>query len=63
MREFPDSVWDAFGTAAQETLDEYMGDELFAKIRESAYTSMASSSGWIDRSINAFARQRDRVLG
>ena len=63
VREFPDSVWDAFGTAAQETLDEYMGDELFAKIRESAYTSMASSSGWIDRSINAFARQRDLVLG
>jgi TRAP-type mannitol/chloroaromatic compound transport system substrate-binding protein len=61
--EFPDSVWDAFGKAAQDTLDEYMDDELFARIRESASTSMRASSGWIDRSINAFASQRDRVLG
>ena len=61
--EFPDSVWDAFGGAAKETLDEYMDDELFAQIRESVTTSMKSSSGWIDKSINAFAAQRDRVLG
>jgi len=61
--EFPDSVWDAFGQAANETLDEYMDDELFAKIRNSADASMKSSSGWINRSINAFAAQRDRVLG
>ncbi len=63
VREFPDSVWDAFGSAAAETLDEYMDDELFARIRESVSTSVRSSSGWIDKSINAFARQRDRVLG
>ena len=61
--EFPDSVWDAFGQAANETLEEYMDDELFARIRESAMTSMQSSAGWIDSSINAFASQRNRVLG
>ncbi|MDA7429062.1 TRAP transporter substrate-binding protein [Primorskyibacter aestuariivivens] len=61
--EFPDSVWDAFGQAASDTLDEYMDDELFAKIRNSAEESMKSSAGWIDKSINAFASQRDRVLG
>ncbi|MCJ7873613.1 TRAP transporter substrate-binding protein [Marinovum sp. 2_MG-2023] len=61
--EFPDSVWDAFGQAASDTLDEYMDDELFVKIRESANTSMQASNGWIDKSINAFARQRTRVLG
>jgi len=27
--EFPDSVWDAMGTAAAETMDQYNGDELF----------------------------------
>ncbi|MCG6882324.1 MAG: TRAP transporter substrate-binding protein [Silicimonas sp.] len=63
VREFPDSVWDAMGKAAKDTLDEYMGDELFARIRGSVETSVASSSGWIDKSINAFARQRDRVNG
>ena len=63
VMEFPDSVWDAFGRVANETLDEYMDDELFARIRESANASMASSSGWIDRSINTITRQRDRVLG
>ncbi|MBT8458792.1 MAG: ABC transporter substrate-binding protein, partial [Boseongicola sp.] len=63
VREFPDSVWDAMGAAAQEVLDENMGDELFKKIYDSMRTSMASSSGWINRSINTYAAQRDRVLG
>ena len=63
VREFPDSVWDAMGAAAQSVLDENMGDELFKKIYDSMRASMASSSGWINRSINAYAAQRDRVLG
>ena len=61
--EFPDSVWDAFGTAASETLDQYMDDELFARIRASAEASMKSSSGWIERSEGVYRRQRDRILG
>ncbi|NBT31163.1 MAG: ABC transporter substrate-binding protein [Rhodobacteraceae bacterium] len=61
--EFPDSVWDAFGAASKETLDQYMGDELFARIRASAEASMKSSSGWITRSEGTYRTQRDRVLG
>ena len=63
VREFPDSVWDAFGAASQEVLDENMGDELFARIRNSAMESMAASSGWLTASEGAYRAQRDRVLG
>ncbi|MEM7488902.1 MAG: ABC transporter substrate-binding protein, partial [Pseudomonadota bacterium] len=62
VREFPDTVWDAMGTAAQETLQQYMGDELFARISDSAMTSMTASSNWITRSEGAYRTQRDRVL-
>ncbi|MGR3541894.1 MAG: TRAP transporter substrate-binding protein [Hasllibacter sp.] len=61
--EFPDSVWDAFGTAANEVLDENMGDELFAQIRNSYTESLRGSSSWIQRSEGAYREQRDRVLG
>ncbi len=63
VREFPDSVWDAFGAASQEVLDENMGDELFARIRNSAMESMASSSSWLTASEGVYRGQRDRVLG
>jgi len=63
VREFPDSVWDAFGAASQEVLDENMGDELFARIRASADESMAASSAWLTVSEGAYRTQRDRVLG
>ncbi len=61
--EFPETVWDAMGNAASETLDQYMGDELFARIRNSAEASMKASSNWITRSEGAYRAQRDRVLG
>ena len=61
--EFPDSVWDAMGAASKETLDGYMDDELFAKIRASAEESMKSSSGWLVKSEGAYRAQRDRVMG
>ncbi len=61
--EFPDSVWDAFGTASKETLDQYMGDEIFARIRASAEESMKTTSNWITRSEGSYRAQRDRVLG
>jgi TRAP-type mannitol/chloroaromatic compound transport system substrate-binding protein len=63
VMEFPDSVWDAFGAAAKETLDENMGDELFARIRNSVESSMAASSGWLVKSEGVYRSQRDRVLG
>lgn len=61
--EFPDSVWDAFGKATKETLDEFMEDELFAKVRNSVEASMKASSGWITKSEGSYRVQRDRVLG
>ncbi len=63
VRTFPDDVWDAFGRASQEVLDENMGDEIFARVRESAMSSMAASSAWIEASEGLYRRQRDRVLG
>jgi len=61
--EFPDSVWDAMGVAAAETMDQYNGDELYDRIRGSYETSMAESSSWISQSEGAYRTQRDRVRG
>ncbi len=61
--EFPDSVWDAFGAASQEVLNENMGDELFKRTYDSAIASMRSSSSWLKRSSTAYVAQRDRVIG
>ena len=63
LREFPDSVWDAFGTASAEVMDENMGDELFALVRNSVMDSMRASSDWLNRSEGTYRRQRDRVVG
>lgn len=61
--QFPDSVWDAFGAASVETLDQYAGDEIYDRLRASYNTSMVSSSGWIQKSESAYRAQRDRVMG
>jgi len=61
--EFPDSVWDAMGTAATETMDQYAGDDIYDRLRASYNASMAASSGWIQRSEGAYRAQRDRVMG
>jgi len=61
--QFPDDVWDAFGRASKEVLDQYMGDELFARIRTSFEASMAKSSDWIQKSDGFYVEQRNRVLG
>ena len=61
--EFPDSVWDAFGVAAREVTEENLSDEMFARVHESAMTSMAASSNWITRSEGTYRAQRDRVMG
>jgi TRAP-type mannitol/chloroaromatic compound transport system substrate-binding protein len=60
---FPDSVWDAMGVAAQETLAQYRGDELYDRIMDSAMASMRSSSNWITRSEGTYRAQRDRIMG
>ena len=61
--EFPDSVWDAFGTASAEVHAENMGDDLYKKIHDDYQASLKASSGWIDRAEGAYRAQRDRVLG
>ena len=61
--QFSDDVWDAFGRASAEVMDENMGDELFAIIRASFEASMASSSSWINKSDGYYVEQRNRVLG
>ncbi|MBL1434764.1 MAG: TRAP transporter substrate-binding protein [Rhodobacteraceae bacterium] len=63
VREFNDSIWDAFGAASEEVLDGYMDDALFAEIRASVSASMAASSDWIQKSEGAYRAQRDRVRG
>jgi len=62
-KEFPDDVWDAFGKAAIDTLDENMDDELFAKVRGSVEEAMRLSSRWNGLSSGAYTAQRDRVMG
>ena len=61
--EFPDSVWDAMGVAAAETLDQYAGDDIYDRIRASYNESLSASSSWIERSEGTYRAQRDRVLG
>ncbi|MCA0940700.1 TRAP transporter substrate-binding protein [Yangia mangrovi] len=61
--EFPDSVWDAFGAAAKEVVEEPMADEIYKKCYDSYYASLKSSAQWISRSEGAFSAQRNRVMG
>lgn len=60
--QFSDDVWDAFGAASKEVMDENMNDELFAKIRGSWEESLASSSQWLEKSDGYYVQQRNRVL-
>ena len=41
--QFSDDVWDAFGRASAEVMNENMGDKLFAKIRTSFEASIELS--------------------
>ena len=61
--QFSDDVWDAFGRASAEVMDENMDDDLFATIRESFETSLATSASWISKSDGYYVNQRVRVLG
>ncbi len=62
IQEFSDDIWDAFGNASVEVLNQYTSDELFKKIHNSAQASMRSSSGWLEVSDSAYSAQRNRVL-
>lgn len=61
--QFSNDVWDAFGAASKEVMDENMGDELFARTRASFEVSLATSASWINKSDGYYVEQRVRVLG
>ena len=60
--QFSDEIWDAYGQASKEVLDQYMDDEMFAEIRASAEAAMEATSGWMSESDTAYTQQRNRVL-
>ena len=61
--EFPESVWDAFGKAAKETLEESVDDPLYKKIYDSMRESMNKTSTWLGVAENAYTAQRNRIWG
>ena len=61
--QFSDDVWDAFGAASAEVMDENMDDSIFADIRNSFEESLANSASWINKSDGYYLQQRIRVLG
>jgi len=61
VREFPEDVWDAFGTAAAEVREENMGDPIYAEIAESYFAAIAETSGWWEIGDGEYIRQRNRV--
>jgi len=62
VMEFPDDVWDSFAAGAKAALDDFMGDELFARIRESQEASVRSTYEWTSISDDVFTRQRSRTM-
>ncbi|MCT4577306.1 MULTISPECIES: TRAP transporter substrate-binding protein [Donghicola] len=62
LMEFTDDVWDLFGTASLQAMDEFMDDPMYAEIRTSFEESMKSSSEWLQRADRSYVQQRDRVL-
>lgn len=59
--QFSDDVWDAFGRASAEVMDENMDDDLFARTRESFETSLTASAEWLSKSDAFYVEQRERV--
>lgn len=61
--QFSDDIWDAYGRASAEVMDENMDDDLFVQVRESFESSLATSAAWLQQSDSFFVEQRVRVLG
>ena len=60
--DFSDEIWDAFGTASQEVIQEPMGDEFYKRCYDAFQASLQKSASWTARSQGQFTSQRDRVL-
>ncbi len=61
--QFPNSVWDAFGSASMQLYEQYSEDDLFAEILQDYQATMSDSSAWLTSSTGAYRTQRDRVMG
>ncbi|QFT59824.1 Monocarboxylate 2-oxoacid-binding periplasmic protein precursor [Sulfitobacter sp. THAF37] len=60
--EFSGEIWDAFGQASVEVLEEFTSDDLFKKIHDSAQKSMRESGQWLSVSDGKYSSERNRVL-
>ncbi|WP_425093275.1 TRAP transporter substrate-binding protein [Tropicimonas sp. S265A] len=60
--EFTEDVWDAYGAATAEVMEENRSDEFFAQIHDSVLKSMKDTSNWVSKSDGVYTAQRDRVL-
>ncbi len=63
VSQFPDDVWDAFGTASAEVLEEKRADPLFAKIHDSFNAGLKTTTAWTALSDGYYTAERNRVLG
>ena len=63
VMEFSDSIWDAFGAAADEVVREPMGDDLYKRCYDSYMDSLRSSASWGSISEGGYIAQRNRVVG
>jgi TRAP-type mannitol/chloroaromatic compound transport system substrate-binding protein len=64
LREFNDDVYEAFGEAAQEVMEEARDHSALAKkIFDSVMSSRTEIGGWMALSDVAFSNKRNRVLG
>jgi TRAP-type mannitol/chloroaromatic compound transport system substrate-binding protein len=63
VMEFSDSIWDAFGAAADEVVREPMGDDLYKRCYDSYMESLRRSASWGSISEGAYIAQRNRVVG
>jgi len=61
VKQFPEEVWNAFGSASVEVREENMGDPIYAKIAESYFASLEETAGWYNQADGEFMRQRNRV--
>src|SRR6056297_517815 len=63
LLSFSDAIWDAFGAASKEVVEESLSDEIYKTCYDSYMASLASSASWASRSEGEFAAQRNRVMG
>ncbi len=61
--QYNDSIWNAFGKASAQVMEDHMSDPLFKKVHDSVYSAMKATSAWWGMAEGSYVKQRDRVLG